>query len=327
MMKKFDTIAIEFDLTNLEVKKIPIDELSINPEDKSKIYWIHSNLNQPQEFKKIVQHLQLPEHVQQFCTDERNLSNIIDSKDTLTLQVKCISTVELKENFEPHFDNLTLYLTTNYCFTASDYDLPVLFEFLDGCPKAIHYAKTPCFILFLFLEGIINDYSKILLNYEEIVDYFDTLVETRSKDLYKEITELKHKALKIKRYIITIREILVRITGRSIQVISDPCRASLHNLSNHSHLLIKEIDSIREQLNSFLAQIDNELIQKISETMKVLTSFAAIFLPLHLIAGIYGMNFLWMPELHWKYGYLWALFLIGTVGLCLFFFFRKKKWL
>lgn len=132
--------------------------------------------------------------------------------------------------------------------------------------------------------------------------------------------------MKVKRYTIAIREILMRITSRNILVISEQCRTSLYNLSNHCHLIVNEIDSLRDMLNGLLGQIDNQLMQNMNETMKVLTAFAAIFLPLSLITGIYGMNFYWMPELGWKYGYFGALGLIVLCALLLFLIFRKKKW-
>jgi magnesium transporter len=91
-------------------------------------------------------------------------------------------------------------------------------------------------------------------------------------------------------------------------------------------MIANETDSLRDMLNSMLDQIDNALMQKMNETMKILTTFAAIFLPLTLITGIYGMNFQWMPELAWKYGYFYALTLLVVCGLSLLFIFKKMKW-
>jgi magnesium transporter len=66
---------------------------------------------------------------------------------------------------------------------------------------------------------------------------------------------------------------------------------------------------------------------KMNEVMKVLTVFAAIFIPLTFIAGIYGMNFDIMPELNWEYGYLFAWGVMLTVVILLLLFFKRKKWL
>jgi magnesium transporter len=64
-----------------------------------------------------------------------------------------------------------------------------------------------------------------------------------------------------------------------------------------------------------------------NEVMKVLTIFASIFIPLTFIAGIYGMNFQYMPELQWHWGYFVAIGIMGAVGVSLLLYFRKKRWL
>lgn len=326
-MNTFDTIAIEFDLTHHSIKQVALEELRVNAQEKNKIYWIHSNLNQADVFKQLVKKLRLPADVVQLCSEENNLSSLIDNDNALTLQIKCLASLELNEKNELNLDNLVIHLTPHYCFTAADKPLPVLFEFFNNCSKSVHYAKTPCFILFLFFEGIINDYANVLFHYEEIAEQFESVIQKKHENIYKDVAEVKHQTLQIKRDMIAIREILMRITSRNILVISEKCRTSLYNLSNHSHLIINEVDSIRELLNSLLGQIDNELMQKMSETMAVLAAFAAIFLPLNLITGIYGMNFEWIPELHWKYGYFWALGLIILCAIFLYLLFKKKKWL
>lgn len=323
-MNTFDTIAIEFDLTRHHVKQIALEELSIDTQNKNKVYWVHSNLKQSEAYAQIVKILKLPEEVMKLC-EENNLTNLIDNDNALSLQIKCLASLELNEDKEITLDNLILHLTANYCFTASTTSLPVLFEFFNSCAKSIHYAKTSCFILFLFLEGIINDYARIIFLYEEIAEQLEDLLQTTNENIYKEVAEVKHQTLQIKRYMMAIREVLMRITTRNISVVSEKCRSSLSNLSNHSHLIINDADSIRELLNSLLGQIDNELMQKMSKTMAILTAFASIFLPLTLITGIYGMNFEWMPELHWKYGYFGALGLIFFCALFLIFLFKKRN--
>ena len=194
------------------------------------------------------------------------------------------------------------------------------------CQKSIRYAKTPCFILFLILEGIVNDYAKVLFNFELIAEQFDIRTYKTHKNIYRKIMEVKLHVMKVKRYNIAVREILTRISGRQIVVVSEQCRSSLYNLSNHAHMIVHESDSIRDVLNGLLDSIENSLMQKMNESIRILTAFASIFLPLTLITGIYGMNFRWIPELNWKYGYFSALILILVCGISLFILFKKKKW-
>ncbi len=80
------------------------------------------------------------------------------------------------------------------------------------------------------------------------------------------------------------------------------------------------LDSARDAFNSMQAN-------KMNEVMKVLTTFASIFIPLTFIAGIYGMNFEHMPELKWEWGYYYVWGLMISIGLGLGLYFKKKKWL
>jgi magnesium transporter len=76
-------------------------------------------------------------------------------------------------------------------------------------------------------------------------------------------------------------------------------------------------------MDAYLSSVNNRL----NETMKRLTIVTAMLAPLTVITGIYGMNFEFMPELHWRFGYLWALGLMGLVVIALIYFFRKKGWI
>lgn len=70
-MIAFDTIAIEFDLTHHSVKQVALDELRVNAQEKNKLYWIHSNLNQEDAFKQLLEKLRLPTEVIQLCSEEK----------------------------------------------------------------------------------------------------------------------------------------------------------------------------------------------------------------------------------------------------------------
>jgi len=76
-------------------------------------------------------------------------------------------------------------------------------------------------------------------------------------------------------------------------------------------------------LDIYLSSISN----KMNEVMKVLTIFASIFIPLTFVAGLYGMNFEFMPELKWPWGYFAALGFMASIGISLVVYFRRKRWL
>lgn len=325
-MNVFESTVIEFDLENQQIKKLSLDELDINAQNKTKLYWVHCNLNQTPDFNKVIEKLSLPDPVVNLCRQDDIMPKLIDADDAISVQIQCVQSEELSDKNEVHYSNLILHLTSQFCFTAGSQPLPVLSEFMEISQKAIRYAKTPCFILFLMIDSTVNDYARVLFNFELLTEKMDMRIHEVDNNIYNEVAEVKQQVMLMKRNVISVREILMRISGRKIAVISEQCQSSLNNLSTHAHMLVHEIDSIRELLNSLLDQIDNALMQKMSETMRVLTAFASIFLPLTLITGIYGMNFQWMPELNWKYGYFIILFVILFCGSALLYVFKKRKW-
>lgn len=325
-MEPIDSTIVEFNLTNRTHRTLGVADFLEFEMDPAKVYWIHCDLSNSQIFKQLTHKLNLPKETIKLCSQKNTLSKLIESEQTITLKFLCLLEKEFKKNRDEHFGDLIMHLTNQYCFTASRKTLPAIMEFKEHYNKAMPFAKTSCFILFLVLDNVINDYAQFLSNFEVMSDQMDIKVRENHENIYSEIAGTKHRVMEIKRCTVAVREILMRLSGRKIHVISEECRLSLSNLFNQSQMIFHEIDSIRDMLNGLLSQIDYSLMRTMNKTMQILTAFAAIFLPLTLITGIYGMNFIDIPELKWHYGYYYALALILFCGLALLWLFRKMKW-
>lgn len=317
------SFAIELNLQTQQTRKLSIDQLEIDPSDLDRIYWIHADLSQANEFEQLKNKLKFSEELIELCAENELRAKLKDSSDSLTLLLQCPLSSFLDTAGQTPVDNLIIHLTAQYCFTASGAQTLAVKELLQEYPKAVPYAKTPCFVLFLLLDLTLNAFSDLLYEYQLLTEKID--INIKNTD-YAEVIEIKRQLMKNKRYIAAIRDILMRISGRKIAVISEACRMSLQKILPHGEIMVHEADSIRDLFHTMLDQIDNALMQQVNITMKVLTGFAAIFLPLTLITGIYGMNFHWIPELEWKYGYFWALGLMLGAGIGLYLFFKKKGW-
>ena len=324
-----DTIKsgiIAFDTSLHTSAAVTAEALQHALEDPNKIFWIHCDLSDGPYLKKMLKNLQINDILNEFINDSSTMPRSDDSETSLTLKIQAPNELDPVLKSKDSYRTLIVHLTSQYCLTLADGDIPALQEFALNYEKSLRFAHTPCFILFLILDNILNDYAQVLYVFETASDEMDFSMRASHSNQYHRVNKVKKDVLKSKRYVSAIRDILMRISGRKIAVVSDHCRKSLLELYNHSQVIVSEADSIREILNGVLDQIDNSLIFRMSETMKVLTAFAAIFLPLTLITGIYGMNFKSIPELEWEYGYLWALGLLLVCGLSLFFYFKRKHW-
>jgi magnesium transporter len=323
-MQQQGMVIIEVDLHTRHTESLSITQLQIAPQNPNKIYWIHCDSSQETEFAALKEKLPLPETVNELCEEKESRSKMITTLDSLAILLQAPRADKLAPNGEAIITNLVIRLDAQFCFTASHQsNLPI--EYLvKNYLNAVPYAKTPCFVLFLVLSETINTYSDLIYDFQMLSEKIDINIKQMA---YEEIVEMKRQLMRTKRYISSIHDMLMRMSARKISVISEDCRLSLNSLIIQSEALVNEAESLREFFHSLLEQIDNALMQKLNITMKVLTGFSAILLPLSLITGIYGMNFTEMPELSWHYGYFGALGLMASLGLGLFYLFKRKGWL
>ncbi|MCX6062325.1 MAG: magnesium/cobalt transporter CorA [Campylobacterales bacterium] len=141
------------------------------------------------------------------------------------------------------------------------------------------------------------------------------------------IQKLKRELIQIRKFVSPLRELMAGMLRSDSELIHEKTHIYLRDVSDHAIRIIESIESYQNVLGGLLDIYISSISNKMNEVMKVLTVFASIFIPLTFIAGIYGMNFTDMPELHWKWGYpaIWGVFIMTTVGLLVYF--KKKKWL
>jgi magnesium transporter len=326
-MEYLHSQVIEFDLIKETSREIPWEKFTLDHSEKNKIYWINVDLNEKEILFEITEKLNLPNELIDLLSNEDTSKKVIDLENSLTIQVSDILENRSKDKYSSTFSNLIIHLSNQFCLTASFNPLTALLKFKEEYPINIKFANTPGFILFLILDNIINDYSTILQKNEFISDELDVSIREIHKGSYREVMGMKNQIMKIKRHASSIRDVLMRISGRKINVISEPCRQALINLLDHIKIIVNETDALRELLNNDLDLIDNSLMQNMNKSIGILTAFSAIFLPLAVITGIYGMNFHWIPELEWKYGYFYVLTLMVLCTTGLLIYFKKKKWI
>jgi len=109
--------------------------------------------------------------------------------------------------------------------------------------------------------------------------------------------------------------------------IGEGTRVYLRDLSDHVIQVIDTMEIFRDTVSGLQDLYMSAVGNRMNEIMKVLTIMASIFIPLTFIAGIYGMNFEKMPELHWKYGYWFTWLIMIVVAASLLIYFRRKKWI
>ncbi|NQV49080.1 MAG: magnesium/cobalt transporter CorA [Candidatus Marinimicrobia bacterium] len=184
------------------------------------------------------------------------------------------------------------------------------------------------YLAYALLDIIVANYSSIIERLGERIEEIENSILTNpSQDLLAQINNYKREMNYLRKTIRPVREFMqriVRLDSDLIQLDTLPFLKDLLDLANQS---VDVIDVYRDMLSDHLNIYNTSVNNRLNEIMKVLTIFSAIFIPLTFVAGIYGTNFDYLPELHFRYSYfiMWGVFL--TASAVMVRFFRKKRWL
>lgn len=182
------------------------------------------------------------------------------------------------------------------------------------------------YLLYTLLDRMVDAYFDVIDQIEEDVENLEEQVlMNHSATILHEIRTLKRDLLDMHKHIWPLRDVLSRLSHGE-KKISENTQLYLRDVQDHLYQVLDSVETLREVLSSLVDIYLSNASIKMNEIMKVLTVISTIFIPLTFIAGVYGMNFKFMPEIDWPYGYAFALILMGMVALAMIFYFRRKKW-
>jgi magnesium transporter len=184
------------------------------------------------------------------------------------------------------------------------------------------------YLLYSLLDAIIDNYFLLLFNLcEEIERMEDSLVHSPDNDILAAIYSTKRDILALRKSIWHLRPVITNLYRDEFKIITPEVSRFLKDLQDNTSQVIDTIETYRENISGLVDMHLSNTNNRMNQIMKVLTIFAAIFIPLTFVAGVYGMNFEYMPELSqkWAYPAWWLVSIIITASMLIFF--KKKKWL
>jgi magnesium transporter len=184
------------------------------------------------------------------------------------------------------------------------------------------------YLAYALIDAIVDHYFLVLEKIGEKIELLeeDLLGDTQTKTL-QSIHHLKREMIFFRKQVWPIREILSYLMKEETSLIQETTQVFIRDLYDHTIQVMDTIESFRDVLSGLQDLYLSTVSNRMNEVMKVLTIMATIFIPLTFIAGIYGMNFEYMPELEWPWAYpaLWILLI--AIFLFMIFWFKRKKWL
>jgi len=184
------------------------------------------------------------------------------------------------------------------------------------------------YLAYSLIDAIVDHYFKVLEKVgEQIEDIEDELVKNPTPEVLHTIHSLKRELIYLRKSVWPLREVISRLERWESPLIDKSIDIYLRDVYDHTIQVIDALETFRDMLSGMLDIYLSSVSNRMNEVMKVLTIIATIFIPLTLIAGIYGMNFRYMPELESPWGYPMVYVVMLAVGVVMMVYFRRKKWL
>jgi len=238
------------------------------------------------------------------------------SLDALTSE---IVSDELSILFGPHFV-LTIHETEHDVFE------PVRERLRKGSGRLRKAGSD--YLAYALIDAVVDNYFVV---FEHLGEHFEamqnSIVQNPTPETLRLIQHFKNELLILRKAIWPVRELVSGLQRSESPVMSRTTEVYLRDVHDHTIQIIDTIETFRDMLSGMLDIYLSSASNRLNAVMKVLTIIATIFIPLTFLAGVYGMNFRYMPELEWRWGYplLWVVMTVSAVAMLAWF--RRKKWL
>jgi magnesium transporter len=291
------------------------------------VTWINiDGLNNMDSIRKIGEHYNLHPLILEDIVNTQQRPKIDEYDDYLFVVFKML----YYDNDQLKVEHISLVLGDKYVLSFQESDGDVFEPVRDRIRlnKGIIRGHGPDYLLYTLMDAVIDNYFLIIETLgEKIEDIEESLFGESKANTVQEIQNLKKEALKIRRSIFPLREVVSKIEKAETNLVKDKTKNYFRDLYDHTIQVIETIEIYRDMLWGLMDMHMTNISNKMNEVMKVLTIVATIFIPLTFIAGIYGMNFETMPELKSEYGYPVFWVVIIVLFFLMFYYFKRKKWL
>ena len=317
----------EEEFNELEVKRV---EECFFFKDKASVTWINiSGIHDENIIGSLGRHFSLHPLLLEDVMDSNQRPKVEDYEDYLFIILKMLYLDKEVEN-QVATEQVSLILGRNYVisFQESDDDVFDIIRNRIRQKKGRARSMGADYLAYVLMDAIVDNYFVVMERFKEVLeDIHESLIISPRSEMLHLIHDMKREMIFLRKSVWPLREVVRSLQQTDFKWLEDRTTIFLRDLYDHTIQVMDSIESSRDLLSGILDIYLSSVSYKMNEVMKVLTIIATIFIPLTFIAGVYGMNFHYMPELDWKWGYplIWVV-MIATF-LAMVYYFKRKEWL
>ncbi|MCP8304622.1 MAG: magnesium/cobalt transporter CorA [archaeon] len=328
-IEKARITIIDYDEAQFQEKEAKKVEECFPYKDQPTVAWINvDGIHDVEIIEKIGNHFNLHPLLLEDILNTEQRPKMEDFEDYVFFVLKMLYYDE-KEN-KIKVEQISLVLASNFVisFQESEGDVfnPVRERIRNGKGRIRKMGAD--YLAYALIDAIVDNYFIILEKLgEKIEDIEDELVTHPTSETLHAIHKLKREMIFLRKSVWPLREVVSKLERGESSLIKETTVIYLRDVYDHTIQVIDTIETFRDMLSGMLDMYLSSISNRMNEVMKVLTVIATIFIPLTLIASIYGMNFAYMPELESPWSYPMVLVGMFITGVLMLIYFKRKKWL
>jgi magnesium transporter len=320
---------IDYDETQFKEKEAKKIEECFPFKDKPTVTWINvDGIHQVEIIEKLGSHFGLHPLLLEDILNTEQRPKMEDFGDYIFVVLKMLYYDGKGDEIEA--EQVSLILGSNFVISFQEREGDVF----DPIRERIRQGKGRIrqagadYLAYALLDAIVDSCFLILETLgERIEDTEQQLATNPVPATVQLIRKLKKEMIILRKSVWPLREVVSGLERCESALIQKSTGAYLRDVYDHTIQVMDTVESLRDMVSGMLDIYLSSISNRMNEVMKVLTIFAALFIPLTFVAGIYGMNFQFMPELGWRWGYPMILIVMASIAAGMLGYFRRKKWL
>jgi magnesium transporter len=327
--EKAKITIIDYDETRFEEKEAKTIEECLPLKDRPTVTWINvDGLHQVEILEKLGDCFRLHPLVLEDILNTGQRPKVEDFDDYIYITLKMFHSED--ENDEIAEEQVSLILGPSFVISFQEREGDVF----DPIRERIRSARGRVrkmgadYLAYALLDSVVDNYFIVLEKLGEKIEFLEEeLVASPTTETLQVIHDLKREMVFLRKSVWPLREIISGLERGESALIQESTGIYLRDVYDHTIQVIDTVETFRDIISGMLDIYLSSVSNRMNEVMKVLTIIATIFIPLTLIAGIYGMNFQYMPELGWRWGYPMVWLVMLFIGALMLVYFRRKNWL
>jgi magnesium transporter len=321
--------VIDYDETNFQEKQVETIEECFPFKTTPTVTWINiDGLHQVDIIEKIGTQFELHPLILEDILHTGQRPKLEDFDSYIYIVLKMLSYSDRKQKVET--EQVSLVLGPNFVISFQESAGDVFDQVRDRIRNAKGRIRKmgSDYLVYSLIDAVVDNYFLILEKLGERIEFMEEeLVAGPTEKTLRQIHSLKREMISLRKSVWPLREAVSALERSESPLIGKSTHIYLRDAYDHTVQVIDTVETFRDMVSGMLDIYLSSISNRMNAVMKVLTIIATLFIPLTFIAGIYGMNFKYMPELEWHWGYPLILLVMGVAAVIMLVYFRRKRWL